>query len=192
MTRAVNAGCGFACTVHSNSARDALTAIVNAAIMAGENVTEGIVRRVFANSIDFVVHLDRDMRRHDDADHGIRRQVREILAVTRSLSSDDFTTEPIFVRLAIWVSPCDGRGAIRLRIWLIGSTVPAHGRLRQANSPWRLEPGPMRLLAALATAVFVYLAIGFPHRERPGDGNTGQTGRGSLPASPGSSRRGPI
>jgi len=98
LTRAVNAGCGFACTVHSNSARDALTAIVNAAIMAGENVTEGIVRRVFANSIDFVVHLDRDMRRHDDADHGIRRQVREILAVTRSLSSDDFTTEPIFVR----------------------------------------------------------------------------------------------
>jgi hypothetical protein len=84
--------------VHSNSARDALTAIVNAAIMAGENVTEGIVRRVFASSIDFVVHLDRDMRRHDDADHGIRRQVREILAVTRSLSSDDFTTEPIFVR----------------------------------------------------------------------------------------------
>jgi pilus assembly protein CpaF len=98
LTRAVNAGCGFACTVHSNSARDALTAIVNAAIMAGENVTEGIVRRVFATSIDFVVHLDRDMRRHDDADHGIRRQVREILAVTRSLSSDDFTTEPIFVR----------------------------------------------------------------------------------------------
>jgi pilus assembly protein CpaF len=98
LTRAVNAGCGFACTVHSNSARDALAAIVNAAIMAGENVTEQIVRRVFANSIDFVVHLDRDMRRHEDAEGGIRRQVREILAVTPSLASDDFTTEPIFVR----------------------------------------------------------------------------------------------
>lgn len=98
LTRAVNAGCGFACTVHANSARDALAAIVNAAIMAGENVTEQVVRRVFANSIDFVVHLDRDMRRHDDADHGIRRQVREILAVTPSLASGDFTTEPIFVR----------------------------------------------------------------------------------------------
>jgi len=98
LTRAVNAGCGFTCTVHSNSARDALAAIVNAAIMAGENVTERVVRRVFANSIDFVVHLDRDMRPRDDATGGIRRQVREILAVTPSLASDDFTTEPIFVR----------------------------------------------------------------------------------------------
>ena len=98
LTRAVNAGCGFACTVHANSARDALGAIVNAAIMAGENVTEGIVRRVFANSIDFVVHLDRDMRRPEGGDQGIRRQVREVLAVTPSLSAGDFTTEPIFVR----------------------------------------------------------------------------------------------
>jgi pilus assembly protein CpaF len=101
LTRAVNAGCGFACTVHSNSARDALAALVNAAIMAGENVTESIVRRVFANSIDFVVHLDRDMRRPEDSEHGVRRQVTEILAVTPSLSSDDFTTEPIFVRPAL-------------------------------------------------------------------------------------------
>lgn len=98
LTRAVNAGCGFACTVHANSARDALSAIVNAAIMAGENVTADIVRRVFAGSIDFVVHLDRDLRRPDDAEHGLRRQVREILAVTPSLAADDFTTEPIFVR----------------------------------------------------------------------------------------------
>ena len=40
LTRAVNAGCGFLCTVHANSARDALNALVNAALMAGENVTE--------------------------------------------------------------------------------------------------------------------------------------------------------
>ena len=98
LTRAVNAGCGFACTVRANSARDALGAIVNAAIMAGENVTADIVRRVFAGSIDFVVHLDRDMRRPEDADHGLRRQVREVLAVTPSLAADDFTTEPMFVR----------------------------------------------------------------------------------------------
>jgi pilus assembly protein CpaF len=98
LTRAVNAGCGFACTVHSNSARDALAAIVNAAIMAGENVTESIVRRVFAGSLDFVVHLDRDLRRSEESNNGLRRQVTEVLAVTPSLASDDFTTEPIFVR----------------------------------------------------------------------------------------------
>ena len=40
LTRAVNAGCGFLCTVHANSSTDAVNALVNAALMAGENVTE--------------------------------------------------------------------------------------------------------------------------------------------------------
>ena len=96
LTRASNAGCGFSCTVHANSAREALNAIVNTALMAGENVTEPVVRKVFANTIDFVVHLDRDpITRGND---GIRRQVLEILAVGPSLTGDDFTTEHIFER----------------------------------------------------------------------------------------------
>ena len=45
LTRAVNAGCGFGCTIHANSARDALNALVNAALMAGENIGEGVVRQ---------------------------------------------------------------------------------------------------------------------------------------------------
>ncbi|HDH03327.1 MAG TPA: CpaF family protein, partial [Actinobacteria bacterium] len=97
LTRAVNAGCGFACTIHANSARDALNALVNAAVMAGENVTESIVRRVFANSIDLVVHLDRETMA-DRPDEGILRQVQEILVVAPSLTSDEFTTEAIFLR----------------------------------------------------------------------------------------------
>ena len=40
LSRAVNAGCVFLCTMHANSAADALDALVNAALMAGENVTE--------------------------------------------------------------------------------------------------------------------------------------------------------
>ena len=59
LTRAVNAGCGLACTIHANSAADALEALVTAALMAGENVPEPVVRKVFAYSIDLVVHLDR-------------------------------------------------------------------------------------------------------------------------------------
>ncbi|MBW3667489.1 MAG: Flp pilus assembly complex ATPase component TadA, partial [Actinobacteria bacterium] len=46
LTRAVNAGCGMAATIHANSAGDALHALVNAALMAGENVPEPVVRRV--------------------------------------------------------------------------------------------------------------------------------------------------
>jgi pilus assembly protein CpaF len=96
LSRAVNAGCGFLCTVHANSASEALDAIVNAALMAGENITERIVRKVFSESLDVVVHLDRDDVRRDGLD-GIRRRVMEITAVVPALR-DDFSTQPLFVR----------------------------------------------------------------------------------------------
>ena len=95
LTRAINAGCGFMCTVHANSGPEALNALVNAALMAGENVTERIVRRVFSQALDVVVHVDRD-----DAPRGagaVRRQVTEITAVVPTLG-DEQTFEPIFVR----------------------------------------------------------------------------------------------
>jgi pilus assembly protein CpaF len=94
LTRAVNAGCGMACTIHANSATDALHALVNAALMAGENVPEPVVRRVFSSSIDIVIHLDRGAG-PDEAE--LLRQTMEIRAVVPSLH-DDFSTEPIFVR----------------------------------------------------------------------------------------------
>ncbi|HET9202514.1 MAG TPA: ATPase, T2SS/T4P/T4SS family [Acidimicrobiia bacterium] len=94
LTRAMNAGCGFACTIHANSAPDALDALVNAALMAGENVTERVVRKVFASSIDLVVHLERDV---DPGGSGIRRQTMEIRALVPSLH-DDFSSEPLFHR----------------------------------------------------------------------------------------------
>jgi pilus assembly protein CpaF len=95
LTRAANAGCGFCCTVHANSARDALEALVNAALMAGENVTESIVRKVFASSIDFVVHLGRDTAATSSG--SVRRRTMEIIAVQPTLG-EGFTVEPVFVR----------------------------------------------------------------------------------------------
>ena len=95
LTRAINAGCGFLCTLHANSARDAVNALVNAALMAGENVTERIVRRIFVEALDLVVHVDRDDIAR--ADGQVRRQVTEISAVVPSLT-DGETYEPIFVR----------------------------------------------------------------------------------------------
>jgi pilus assembly protein CpaF len=96
LTRAANAGCGFSCTVHANSARDALNALVNAAMMAGENVAEPVVRKVFSSTIDVVVHLDRDAIPADGST-GLRRRVTEILSVVPAMG-DDFTTEPLFLR----------------------------------------------------------------------------------------------
>jgi pilus assembly protein CpaF len=95
LTRAVNAGCGFLCTLHANGARDAVDALVNAALMAGENVTERIVRKIFAGALAVVVHVDRDDAAA--AEGRIRRQVTEITAVVPSLA-DGETYEPIFVR----------------------------------------------------------------------------------------------
>ncbi|MCP3976226.1 MAG: CpaF family protein [bacterium] len=117
LTRASNAGCGFSCTIHANSARDALNALVNAALMAGENVTEDVVRKVFASTIDFVVHLDRDATAKEG--QSLRRQTMEVLMLNPSLH-DDFTTEPIFERDGIG-RPLDWTGqlpneALRRRI----------------------------------------------------------------------------
>lgn len=95
LTRAVNAGCGFLCTVHANSAPEALHALVNAALMAGENVTERVVQRVFSSALDLVVHVER--RAAGPSGGGIRRVVSEITAVLPALT-DGFTCEPVFVR----------------------------------------------------------------------------------------------
>ncbi len=94
LTRAVNAGCGLACTIHANSASDALAALVNAALMAGENIPERVVRKIFASSIDLVVHLDRDV---DPESGRIRRRTVEIRALVPSLH-EEFSSEPLFQR----------------------------------------------------------------------------------------------
>ena len=97
LTRAVNAGCGMACTVHANSAADALEALVNAALMAGENVPERVVRKVFSSSIDLVVHLDRET---DSSTGATKRETMEIRAVVPALH-EDFSSESIFARESI-------------------------------------------------------------------------------------------
>ena len=110
LTRAVNAGCGMVCTIHANSATDALDALVNSGLMAGENVPDRVVRKVFASSIDIVVHLDRDI---DPSDARIRRQTVEIRALVPSLH-EDFSTEPLFTRDRL-VRPWSGPGHFPLR-----------------------------------------------------------------------------
>jgi pilus assembly protein CpaF len=128
LTRAVNAGCGFACTVHANSAREALHALVNAAIMAGENVSEPIVRKVFASAIDTVVHCDLDDVNRVGAGQGLRRQVMEIIAVVPSLH-DDFSTEPIFVREALG-APLEWSGIVPANAPSVERALPEGMTLR--------------------------------------------------------------
>ncbi len=96
LIRAVNSGCSFACTIHANSARSAVAALVNAALMAGENVTERVVNRVFQSAIDFVVHLQRDQT--GGRGEVIRRQVMEIVAIGQADRNQRFEAESLFLR----------------------------------------------------------------------------------------------
>ncbi|HQZ14919.1 MAG TPA: ATPase, T2SS/T4P/T4SS family [Acidimicrobiia bacterium] len=98
LSRAVNAGCGFACTVHSNNAVDGLEALVNASLMAGENVSETTMRNIFSSAIDLVVHVDRSENASDE--DGISRGVMEILALEPALGNS-FTTTSIFSRSSL-------------------------------------------------------------------------------------------
>ncbi|HET8739662.1 MAG TPA: ATPase, T2SS/T4P/T4SS family [Acidimicrobiia bacterium] len=128
LTRAVNAGCGLACTIHANSAPEALDALVNAALMAGENVPERVVRKVFSSSIDLVIHLDRSW---DQSGMRVLRQMTEIRAVVPALH-DDFSSEPIFARSRIG-APLEWSGALppaRLSERLERAGGPGAGGLR--------------------------------------------------------------
>jgi pilus assembly protein CpaF len=123
IVRAVNAGCGFACTVHANSARDALTALVNAAIMAGENVKSGDVREVFASSIRYVMHLEVAERAlATGAGQGLMRQTREIIELVPSLH-DNFSHEVLFSREALG-RPLEWTGTMPHHAEVIDRSLP--------------------------------------------------------------------
>ena len=113
LTRAINAGCGFLCTVHANSARDAVNALVNAALMAGENVTEQIVRRIFVEALDLVVHVDRDDVARTDGH--VRRQVTEITAVVPESRRRRDLRADLRARRARPAARMDGRAPARPR-----------------------------------------------------------------------------
>lgn len=98
LTRAGNAGTGLVTTVHANSARAGLQALMSTAVMAGANVDAAQVRSVFCSIVDLVVHLDRQPLETATAGR-VRRQVMEIVAVPPLQgAAADFTIEPIFVR----------------------------------------------------------------------------------------------
>lgn len=73
MLVALNAGVPGMCTIHANSARDAITKLCTLPLLAGENVSDRFVVPTVASAIDVVMHLEMD--------HRGQRRVREIVAV---------------------------------------------------------------------------------------------------------------
>jgi pilus assembly protein CpaF len=86
---ALNSGLPGMCTLHANSAREALVKMCTLPLLAGENVSAAFVVPTVAASVDLVVHLGTDQR-------GLRR-VREIVAVTGRAEGEVIETSDIFV-----------------------------------------------------------------------------------------------
>ena len=87
---ALNAGLPGMCTIHANSAREALVKACTLPLLAGENISARFVVPTVAASVDLVLHLGID-------EHGVRR-VNEVVGVPGRVENDVIETEPIFLR----------------------------------------------------------------------------------------------
>jgi pilus assembly protein CpaF len=97
---ALNSGLPGMCTVHANSAREAVTKMCTLPLLAGENVAARFVVPTVASSIDLVVHvaLERDGR----------RVVREVAAVPGRVEEDVIEIADLFVRRDVDLRRADG------------------------------------------------------------------------------------
>lgn len=84
---ALNSGLPGMCTLHANSAREAMTKLCTLPLLAGENVTHAFVVPTVAASVDLVVHLART---------GGHRRVTEIVAVPGRSEGDIVEAADIF------------------------------------------------------------------------------------------------
>lgn len=88
MLVALNAGVPGMCTIHANSARDAITKMCTLPLLAGENVSDRFVVPTVASAIDIVVHLELDGRG--------KRRVREIVGVPGRVEQGVIETSDLF------------------------------------------------------------------------------------------------
>ena len=114
---ALNSGLPGMCTIHANSAREAITKICTLPLLAGENVGSRFVVPTVAGSIDIVVHeaLERD---------GTRR-VREIAAVPGRVEGDVVEIADLFVHRGGELARADGYPPHRERFERAGYDLPA-------------------------------------------------------------------
>jgi len=87
---ALNAGIPAMCTLHANSAREALVKLCTLPLLAGENVSDRFVVPTVASAVDLVVHVEMDAAG--------RRAVREVLAVPGRVEAGVVETAEIFVQ----------------------------------------------------------------------------------------------
>lgn len=85
---ALNSGLPGMCSLHANSAQDALAKLCTLPLLAGRNIDAAFVLPTVATCVDIVVHCAMDR-------HG-RRRVEEILALTGQVNGAHVEATPIF------------------------------------------------------------------------------------------------
>ena len=88
---ALNSGIPGMCTIHANSARDALVKLATLPLLAGRNIDASFVVPTIASTIDLVVHLEH-------TPNGGRR-VAEILAPTGAVHAGVIEATTLFRRV---------------------------------------------------------------------------------------------
>ncbi len=98
---ALNSGLPGMCSIHANSAREAVVKMCTLPLLAGENVGHAFVVPTVAASVDLVVHTGTDATGH--------RRVREIVAVPGRVEGNVVETADIFTSRA---RPAGARGRV--------------------------------------------------------------------------------
>jgi pilus assembly protein CpaF len=97
MLIALNSGLPGMCTVHANSAHDAVTKMCTLPLLAGDNISSAFVVPTVASCIDLVVHCSR-------LANG-RRQVTEILSLGRRVENGIIESSMIFSMIGGLLEP---------------------------------------------------------------------------------------
>ncbi len=86
---ALNSGLPGMCSIHANSAREAIVKLCTLPLLAGDNVGHKFVLPTVASCVDIVVHLAKDGNGH--------RRVREVVAVPGRVEGDVVEVADLFV-----------------------------------------------------------------------------------------------
>jgi pilus assembly protein CpaF len=88
------------CTLHANSAREALVKMCTLPLLAGENISAAFVVPTVASAVDLVLHLGTDAQG--------RRRVREVVGVTGRTEGEVIETSDIFTTVGGVLRRADG------------------------------------------------------------------------------------
>ena len=113
---ALNSGLPGMCSIHANSARDALAKLSTLPLLAGRNIDSSFVVPTVASSIDVVVHCA--------LERSGQRRIVEILAPTGEVSKGAIVADSIF-ELRVGALNPTGRHPARLSKFLSAGLNPA-------------------------------------------------------------------